>query len=99
MRQNIGEVDIRNHTQTKAIAIFLKRIVPTSLPGPASKAPNSPRKTRRGTQTVAMATSVNTTPIIPSNSTDLKYESPKQEPIQVTEMMTPKMVTMMLTIV
>ena len=46
MRQNVGEADIRQKTQTKAIADFLRRVMLTSSE-PASKAPLPLRLKRR----------------------------------------------------
>jgi len=47
MRQKMGEADIRQKTWTKAVAGFLKRVMPSSsCSEQASKAPDAPLKRR-----------------------------------------------------
>ena len=83
MRQKMGLEGSRQKTETKAMRIFLIRVMPTSSL-PASNAPSLPPwKTRRGTQTDLTSASVDTslTPpsVIPSTSNEFKYEPPKLE--------------------
>jgi len=79
----MGEAYIRKKRQTKEIADYVIRVMLTSssYPEPVNKAPNSPQKTHTGTQTNVSASVTFPPPVIPSSSTEFKYEISKHEPI------------------